>query len=50
MRLIVEESGGSLDGYLCPEESGHLVLIGIVVEASARQVEVAFGTDDFFGH
>ena len=50
MRLIIEEGGGAFDGYLSPEESGHLVLIGIEVESCAGQVEVALGTDDFFCH
>ena len=49
MGFIIEKGSGSFYGYLCPEKTSHFVLIGIVVESSTWQMEVAFGTDSFFG-
>ena len=48
MGLIVEIGRSPFDGYQIPEELGHLVLVGIVVEIGSGQMEVTFGTDDFF--
>lgn len=46
--LVIEEGRGTFNRNLCPKQTGHLILISVVMESSAWQMEIAFGTDNFF--